>query len=140
GVLRAMFAGAFLTLATNGAYAWLAALHSPDTIGLLALVISSDNLAAGFVGTAFIAYLSSLTDPINAATQYALLSSLYALINKFIAGFSGVMADALGYVNFFLLTAGYALPAAGLVLFIMMKGSPAAKGLVKHEGNEAQTS
>ncbi|WP_417497261.1 AmpG family muropeptide MFS transporter [Maricaulis sp.] len=134
GVLRAMFVGAFLTLATNGAYAWLAALHSPDTVGLLALVISSDNLAAGFVGTAFIAYLSSLTDPINAATQYALLSSLYALINKFIAGFSGVMADALGYVNFFIVTAGYALPAAALVLFIMIKGSPAAKGLVRYDG------
>lgn len=132
GVLRAMFAGAFITFATNGAYALLAATGTPDSVGLLALVISGDNLAAGFVGTAFIAYLSSLTDPINAATQYALLSSLYALINKFVAGFSGVMADAVGYVNFFLITAGYALPAAALVMFIMMKGSPAAKGLVKH--------
>lgn len=138
GVLRAMFIGAFITFATNGAYAWLAATGTPESVGLLGLVISGDNLAAGFVGTVFIAYLSSLTDPINAATQYALLSSLYALINKFVAGFSGVMADALGYVNFFLLTAGYALPAAALVMFIMMKGSPAAKGLVKHDaGGEA---
>ncbi|WP_417476591.1 AmpG family muropeptide MFS transporter [Maricaulis sp.] len=136
GVLRAMFIGAFITFATNGAYAWLAATGTPDSVGLLGLVISADNLAAGFVGTVFIAYLSSLTDPVNAATQYALLSSLYALINKFVAGFSGVLADAMGYVNFFLLTAGYALPAAALVMFIMMRGSPAAKGLVKYGEKE----
>jgi PAT family beta-lactamase induction signal transducer AmpG len=86
-------------------------------------------VAAGFVGTAFIAYLSSLTDPLNAATQYALLSSIYALICKFIAGFSGVMADAMGYVGFFIVTATYALPMAALIIFIMLRGTDAARGI-----------
>lgn len=136
GVMRAMLLGAVVTLATNGAFAWLAATGTADSIGTLAVVITADNLAAGYVGTAFIAYLSSLTDPVNAATQYALLSSLYAFINKFIAGFSGALADALGYVNFFLITAAYAIPAALLILLIMARGSDAAKGKFPLDGPE----
>ena len=128
GLLRTMLLGSLITLVSNGAFAWLAASATGDHIGALAVVISADNVAAGFVGTVFIAYLSSLTDPMNAATQYALLSSLYALINKFVAGFSGLMADAVGYVNFFLITACYALPAAGLILFLMARGSHVADG------------
>ena len=139
GVLRAMLVGALITFATNAAFAWLAATGTSESVGMLAIVISADNVAAGFVGTAFIAYLSSLTDPVNAATQYALLSSLYAFINKFIAGFSGVMADALGYVNFFLVTAGYALPTALLIMFLMARGSDAAKGTVSLESKPAET-
>lgn len=128
GVLQALIAGAFITFASNGAFAFLASHATAEDNLILLTVISADNLAAGFVGTVFIAYLSSLTDPINAATQYAALSSLYAVINKGVAGFSGLMADAVGYTAFFLITASYAIPAAILVAIIMVFGSPAAKG------------
>ncbi|MCI5046446.1 MAG: MFS transporter [Aquisalinus sp.] len=132
GVMRAMIIGAGLTLVTNGAYAWFAATAatSPD-IWRLALAICADNVAGGFVTTVFIAYLSSLVDPAYAATQYALFSSLYALLNKFAAGFSGVMADAVGYVTFFIITASYAIPAALLVILVMIlqrKYQPASPG------------
>lgn len=131
GVLRAMVIGAFITLATNGAYAWLAATGTPDESWRVAIAIVGDNIAGGFVGTVFIAYLSSLTDPANAATQYALLSSAYAFVNKIIAGFSGVLADAVGYVNFFIITASYAIPAGILVIVLILFGPPAAKGQIK---------
>jgi len=133
GVLPAMVVGGLITFATNGAYAWLAHTGVPD-VGVppeawrAAVAIVGDNIAGGFVGTVFIAYLSSLTDPANAATQYAVLSSIYAFVNKFLAGFSGVLADAVGYVNFFLITAAYAIPATLLVVLIIIFGSPAAKG------------
>lgn len=127
GVMPALAIGAVITVITNAAFAWLAGFHDP-VVWHLFVVVGADNFAAGFVGAAFIAWLSSLTDPENAATQYAVLSSLYALFCKFMAGFSGVLADALGYVHFFLLTASYGLPALALVLLIMWKGSPAAKG------------
>ena len=42
----------------------------------LVITISADNLAAGFTGTVFIAYLWGLTNVNYTATQYALLSSL----------------------------------------------------------------
>ena len=137
GLLRAMLLGSLITFVTNGAFALLAATATSESVGALTAVISADNVAAGFVGTVFIAYLSSLTDPMNVATQYALLSSLYALVNKLIAGFSGLMADAVGYVSFFLITAGYALPTAVLIIFLMAKGSDAAKGVIPSDGNVA---
>lgn len=138
GVLQAMLAGAVITFLTNGAYAWLAATGTPDSIPMLLTVISSDNFAAGFAGTVFIAYLSSLTDPLNAATQYAVLSSFYALFCKFVAGFSGLMADTIGYVSFFAVTAGYAIPAALLVIVIMTFGTRAARGVETREEADAE--
>lgn len=136
GVLQAMIAGAVITFASNGAFAWIASHATAQDNLMLLMVISADNIAAGFVGTVFIAYLSSLTDPVNAATQYALLSSLYAFINKFIAGWSGLMADTVGYTAFFLITASYAIPAAILVAIILVFGSPAAKGTAREQQPE----
>ncbi|MEO1399486.1 MAG: MFS transporter, partial [Pseudomonadota bacterium] len=126
GLTRSLIVGSILTLVTNGAYAWFASTAGSDDVGLLTMAVCADNLAGGFVTTVFIAYLSSLVDPANAATQYALFSSLYAFVNKFLAGYSGVLADTLGYVNFFLLTASYAIPAALLVMVVgwMMRRYP----------------
>ena len=126
GVTWSLVLGAALTLITNGAYAWFAGTATGDDVGFLAFAICADNVAGGFVTTVFIAYLSSLVDPAQAATQYALFSSLYATLNKFVAGFSGQMAETLGYVNFFLLTASYAIPAGALVLVVawLMKRYP----------------
>lgn len=129
GVMTALVMGAVLTFATNGAYAWLAATAGAEDIGKLSIALLADNTAGGFVTTVFIAYMSGLTDPLNAATQYALFSSMYSFFAKFVSGFSGVLADAVGYVNFFLITASYAIPAALLVLFIMARGPAATRGI-----------
>ena len=118
GIMRSLVVGAVLTLLTNGFYAYFAANATGADPLFLATAICADNLAGGFVTTVFIAYLSSLVDPAYAATQYALFSSLYAFVNKFVAGFSGVMAEALGYAAFFLVTASYAIPAALLVMLV----------------------
>src|SRR5699024_9449832 len=85
----------------------------PDTPGLLplAITISADNLSGGMAGSAFIAYLSSLTNTGYTATQYALFSSLMTLPGKFIGGFSGVVVDGYGYVTFFGYTALAGVPA-----------------------------
>src|SRR3546814_5536206 len=83
------------------------------------MTISADNLSAGIAGTAFIAYLSSLTNRHYTATQYALFSSLFTLFGKFVAGFSGVIVDAEGYVFFFIYTTALGIPAISLVLYLM---------------------
>src|SRR5690606_32785808 len=49
--------------------------------------------AAGYAGTALIAYMSSLTSAGFTATQYALFSSLYALPGKLIASQSGRLVE-----------------------------------------------
>ncbi len=131
GLMRALMIGLVITLVTNGAYAWLSALAGPEDLGRLTVAIVGDNLAGGFVTTVFIAYLSSLVDPENAATQYALLSSFYALVPKFMSGFSGVLVDTVEWVWFFILTAAWTIPAGALLVLVMLFGPDAAKGKYK---------
>ncbi|MDB5558028.1 MAG: AmpG family muropeptide transporter [Enterovirga sp.] len=81
------------------------------------MTISVDNFSGTFAGTALMAYMSGLTGAGFAATQYALLSSLYALPGKLVSGFSGFMVAAYGFSMFFALTAAIGLPV--LVLAIL---------------------
>ena len=96
----------------------------------LALVISADNFASGFAGTAFIAYLSGLTNTAYTATQYALFSSLFTLPGKLIASQSGYVADAIGWPLFFVYTSALGIPALLLLALLTRRlrapPSPAA--------------
>jgi PAT family beta-lactamase induction signal transducer AmpG len=69
-------------------------------------------------GAALVAYLSGLCTPGFTATQYALLSSLAAVGRTLVASSSGVMADRLGWVSFFLLTTVVTLPALLLLIWL----------------------
>ncbi len=113
GVMKTLFLGALLTAATNLLFVWLA-WRGHDLPGLI-FVVSADNLSAGIASSAFVAYLSSLTNVAYSATQYALFSSVMLLIPKFIAGFSGLVVDAHGYAFFFTATALMGLPVLLLV-------------------------
>ncbi|MEO3427779.1 MFS transporter [Pelagibius sp. CAU 1746] len=117
GIMMILFLGAVLVALTNLLFAWLAT-QGPD-VWFLAMTISADNLSAGIAGTAFIAYLSSLTNRNFTATQYALFSSLFTLFGKFVAGFSGAIVDAEGYVFFFIYASILGIPAILLVLYLM---------------------
>ena len=109
GLLKTLIMGAILTIVTNLAFAWLAQIETPVNIYLL-VTIGADNLAAGFAGTAIIAFMSLLTNKDFTATQYALFSSLVAFSGKSLAGFSGVLADMIDYQNFFVVTALFGIP------------------------------
>jgi len=113
GVMRVLMLGAILSAASNLLFAWLGT-RGHDVTALI-LVISADNLASGIASSAFIGYLSSLTNISYSATQYALFSSLMLLAPKFIAGFSGDYVDAYGYSQFFVSTALLGLPVLLLV-------------------------
>ncbi|MES9945530.1 MAG: MFS transporter [Candidatus Thiodiazotropha sp.] len=117
GVMRILLLGGILAASTNLLFAWLAGIG--HNLAMLTLVISADNLSAGLATSAFIAYLSSLTNVSYSATQYALFSSVMLLLPKFVGGFSGVMVDGLGYVNFFLITASMGIPVLILILMAM---------------------
>ena len=102
--------------------AWLSA-HGAR-IELLTAAISVENFAGGFAGTALIAWMSSLTSPLFAATQYALLSSLYALPGKVVGGLSGFMVDSFGYTKFFVSTSLIGIPVAVLCLVVWRLAPP----------------
>ncbi|MBK7251293.1 MAG: MFS transporter [Gammaproteobacteria bacterium] len=120
GRTRSLVLGSVLVICSNLAFAALAARGEPNVLGLAA-VISLDNLALGVHGTALIAFLSSLTSSSYTATQYALLSSLYALPGKLLMGTSGFVVDALGYPGFFLYTASLSLPGLLLLYWLVRR-------------------
>jgi len=61
---------------------------------------------------------SSLCSPAFTATQYALLSSLAVVGRTMVASSSGVLAERVGWVHFFLLTTVVTLPALLLLVWI----------------------
>lgn len=117
GIMRPLLLGAVLAALTNLLFAALA-VNEPS-LGLLAGVISADNLSGGIAAATFIAYLSSLTNTAYTATQYALFSSLMTLPAKLIGSFSGDVAVTYGYDVFFIYSAFIGLPAIGLVILLM---------------------
>jgi PAT family beta-lactamase induction signal transducer AmpG len=119
GVMKILLSSAILVALTNLTFAWLASQTAE--ISYLVVVISADNLSGGMAGSAFIAYLSGLTNRAYTATQYALFSSLMLLPAKFLGGFSGDIVDARGYVFFFGYAACLGVPAILLVLHLMRR-------------------
>lgn len=111
-----LFLGAFLVVITNFIFAILAFVGKDLT--LLTLIISMDNISAGIATTAFITYISKLTNIEFSATQSALFSSMMLLFPKFLAGFSGVYVDDFGYVNFFIASALIGVPVLGLIMLL----------------------
>ena len=116
GLMRPLLIGAVAVALTNLLFASLSVLE--PKVSYLAIVISADNISGGFAATAFIAYLSSLTNRAYTATQYALFSSLMTLPGKFISGFSGLVVDNFGYFEFFFVAAILGIPAILLVVWL----------------------
>lgn len=124
GVVPTLLAGAVLGPGSNAAFSWVAAAGGDHGVFMAAMAI--DGFATGFAGTALVVYMSSLTSIGYVATQYALLSSFYALLGKFFKGFSGVAVEQLasgrtlidGYALFFLGTALAGIPALLLCLLL----------------------
>ena len=116
GTMKALFIGALIAASSNLLFAWLAA--SEASITFLITVITADNISSGFAGAAFVVYLSGLTSVKFTATQYALFSSLMLFIPKFIAGYSGSWVDAVGYANFFCITALLGVPVLLLIIWL----------------------
>ncbi len=116
GLHKPLLGGCVLIILTNLLFVLLA-ITEPNLV-TLALVVSADNLSGGFATSAFIAYLSSLTNRAYTATQYALFSSLMTLPAKFISGFSGIVAGSAGYALFFLYAAALGVPALLLIIYL----------------------
>jgi len=118
GRVGSLLLGSVLVMCSNLFYATFASISEPNVFGL-GLIISFDNLAIGVHGTALIAFMSTLTSSNYTATQYAVLSSLYAMPGKLLMGTSGIVVDAIGYPSFFIYTATLSIPA--LILLYWLK-------------------
>jgi len=112
GIIGSLWVCGILQLGSNLLFAVQATVGHDNA--MLAVVIGAENLAGGMGTAAFVAYLSSLCNISYTATQYALLSALMAGGRTFLATPSGYFAEVLGWIPFFVMTAGAAVP--GLLL------------------------
>jgi PAT family beta-lactamase induction signal transducer AmpG len=138
GFMRSMLLGVFLLSVANLFYGYLATLAgaTAPSIWWLAGAISLDNVANGIAGTAFIAYMSSLTSKQYTATQYALFGTLWSLPAKTLASQWGRIVDSIGYPYFFVYTAVIAIPAVLLILFLM-RGEAATRRAAEEKAQGA---
>ena len=121
GMKRAVLLSLVLMAVSNLSFAALAAAGHTN-VGMAAAV-GFENFASGIGGVTVVAYLSALCNLRFTATQYALLSALASIAGRFLTGTTaGAMIEALGYVNFYLLTTVIALPGVILYWFMIRSG------------------
>jgi MFS transporter, PAT family, beta-lactamase induction signal transducer AmpG len=119
GIFKGLWVLGLLQAVSNIGY-WFAALVLPlKPTGEIPLaheaILYAASAAESFTGglgtAAFLAFLMAIVDKRRAATQYAVLSSIFAF-SRSVAGWAGGLgAEAMGFANYFLLTFFLAFPA-----------------------------
>ena len=131
GLTPALLVGGVLLGIGTALYGIIPFYHDPIPFGL---IMFADNFSIAVAGIVLISYMSSLTSLGYTATQYALLSSAYALGGKFLKGFSGQIVESLtphfglmaAYSLFFGICALIGVPA--LILFALLGVKSRAPG------------
>lgn len=135
GFVPTLLIGAIVGPASNLGFSLLAVIGPRTDVFTTAMII--DNIATGFAGTALVGYMSSLTTLGYTATQYALLSSFYALLGKILKGFSGLVVQKLSethplmdaYAIFFFGTALIGIPAFLLCILLVRNNKQVKESL-----------
>jgi len=127
GIFRALWVLGLAQAVSNLGYAFAAGAvpHDPTGASLTdahrAIVYAASGLESftGGLGTAaFLAFLMAITNKRRAATEYALLSSVFAL-SRSVAGWAGGFgAEQMGFAGYFLFTFFLAFPAYCLLPWV----------------------
>jgi MFS transporter, PAT family, beta-lactamase induction signal transducer AmpG len=113
GIFRALWSMGAVQLLSSLGYALAAGF--PGIRGVVPAAAIFENFAAGLGTAAFLAFLMSVCERRYAATQFALLSAIYALSRWGAGLLSGVLAERLGFAHYFLLTFALGIPAYALL-------------------------
>lgn len=120
GLKRSVLIALVLMAVSNLSFAALAAVGHSNAG--MAGAIGFENFASGYGGVVVVAYFSALCDLRFTAAQYALISAGASVVGRFLTGTTaGTLIEAMGYMNFYLMTTLVALP--GIVLFWWMARS-----------------
>ncbi|RAI57945.1 AmpG family muropeptide MFS transporter [Roseicella frigidaeris] len=122
GVRKALVVTGLGQMLSNLMYVALAA--AGHDMPMLWAQVGIESFTDGLADAAFLTWLSLLTSRAFTATQYALLSSLTALPLRTLGATSGWLAETLGWPGFFLLTTAAALPAMGIMLYLLRRLPP----------------
>jgi len=100
-------AAGIIPLAGAGAVAAIPFEHK----AILYAASATESFTGGLGTAAFLAFLMAIVQKERAATEYALLSSVFALSRSVAGWVGGIGAQSMGYANWFLLTVFLAIPA-----------------------------
>lgn len=98
---------------------WIVLLKEATHIDYqLITVIALENITGGMGTAALVALLMALCNQRFTATQYALLSALSAVGRVWVAPFSGVLTEAMGWPKFFIFSAVMAIPGLWMLIHL----------------------
>jgi PAT family beta-lactamase induction signal transducer AmpG len=114
GINRALWIFGFVQVISIFGFALLSVVGAdPWTLGG---VVAFEYLGVGLGTAAFTAFIARTTNPIFAATQFALFTALTAVPRTLANAVTGVIVEQVGWTTFFLLCAVLAIP--GMLLLV----------------------
>jgi PAT family beta-lactamase induction signal transducer AmpG len=132
GMSRLLLGAGIIMMVANLMFGVVAS--AGHSVPLLTLAVATENLFGAISLTVFATYLSGLSNTAFTATQYALLSSVAAVARTFATTPSGIVADHLGFANFYIFCALLGIP--GLVLLYFMRRAGFIVERVRQQGVE----
>ena len=114
GINRALWLFGFVQITSILGFALLSVVGI--NVWVLGFVVGFEYLGVGLGSAAFVAFMARTTNPVFAATQFALFSALTAVPRTVMGAFTGLMVEHLGWTNFFLVCTVLAIPGM-LLLF-----------------------
>lgn len=118
GLVKSLVICGFLQGLSNLVY--VGQVYAGDNTQVLMINIFIENISGGMGTAAFVAYLSALCNRKYTATQYALLSSFMGAARDLFAATSGIVAAALSWQWFFVVTTLMAVPGM-LILWYLIR-------------------
>lgn len=139
GVFRGLWILGLTQIVSNLGYAWIAhvfplpgteIVQPLDHQIMMYTASAIESFTQGLGTGAFLAFLMSIVNKKNAATEYAVLSSIFVLARSVAGWVGGYGAEILGYADFFFLTFFFGLPAYLLLPWVrkMLDASDTATG------------
>ncbi len=132
GIFKALLWMGIIQAFSNVGYVTVAAVHLPHAVLFLlpngapltwhriGIYSASmfESFAQGMSTAAFLAFLTNLCDKEHGATQFAILSALFALTRDLAGAVTGFGVQAMGYAVFFAFTALLAIPPLALLPWV----------------------
>jgi len=116
GILRGLLILGIVQMLSNAGYASVATWNLGRTALYTASVV--ENLTSGLGIAAFLAFLMAICERKFAATEFAMLTAVFALTRSLAGSFSGFATESLGYPVYFWVTTAMGIPALFIIPFI----------------------
>lgn len=116
GMRKSLWIFGVLQMLSN--FVFVAQYYAGKNDWMLLASVGIENFCASLGSVAFVAFLMSLCQKGFAGTQYALLSSLFALTRTLAATPTGYLAKHMGWPGFFTLSALLAIPGLWMLRYL----------------------